>query len=34
VARRLHRAGWTRARALIGGWKAWQEARPLEPRSW
>jgi 3-mercaptopyruvate sulfurtransferase SseA len=26
VARELRRAGWLKARALEGGWKAWQEA--------
>jgi 3-mercaptopyruvate sulfurtransferase SseA len=35
VARRLQKAGWKHARAIIGGWKAWQEAgRPVEPRRW
>jgi len=26
VARDLRRAGWQRARALVGGWDAWQAA--------
>jgi len=26
VARELKKAGWTKARALIGGWEAWQAA--------
>jgi 3-mercaptopyruvate sulfurtransferase SseA len=26
VALELRRAGWPKARALVGGWKAWQEA--------
>jgi 3-mercaptopyruvate sulfurtransferase SseA len=25
VARELQKAGWSKARALVGGWKAWQE---------
>jgi hypothetical protein len=25
VAQELKRAGWTRARALIGGWEKWQK---------
>jgi len=33
VVRELQRAGWTRARALIGGWEGWQKAgMPVEPR--
>jgi 3-mercaptopyruvate sulfurtransferase SseA len=33
VARELKQAGWTKARALIGGWVAWQEAGlPVEPK--
>ncbi|HVF38791.1 MAG TPA: hypothetical protein VM939_02750 [Gemmatimonadaceae bacterium] len=37
--RELRRAGWKKARALRGGWLAWQEAgfpvedRPLESES-
>jgi len=32
VARDLKRRGYTRARALVGGWKAWQEAGlPVAP---
>jgi len=36
VARELRRAGWPRARALIGGWLAWQQAGlPVEAqREW
>ena len=26
MALTLRRAGWPRARALVGGWKAWLEA--------
>jgi hypothetical protein len=34
VAQELRQAGWKNARALIGGWKAWQEANlPVEPRA-
>jgi 3-mercaptopyruvate sulfurtransferase SseA len=39
VAQELRQAGWNRARALIGGWTAWQEAnlpverRPVEPEA-
>jgi 3-mercaptopyruvate sulfurtransferase SseA len=34
VARELRKAGWARARALAGGWKAWQAAGlPVEPKS-
>jgi 3-mercaptopyruvate sulfurtransferase SseA len=34
VAQELRQAGWNKARALIGGWKAWQEAKlPVEPRT-
>jgi len=34
VAQELRQAGWNEARALIGGWKAWQEAHlPVEPRA-
>jgi 3-mercaptopyruvate sulfurtransferase SseA len=33
VARELQRAGWKRARALIGGWKTWQAAGlPIEEK--
>jgi 3-mercaptopyruvate sulfurtransferase SseA len=33
VARELQKAGWTKARALIGGWAAWQAAGlPVEPK--
>jgi rhodanese-related sulfurtransferase len=33
VAQDLRQAGWTKARALIGGWDAWLEAGlPVEPR--
>jgi 3-mercaptopyruvate sulfurtransferase SseA len=32
VALLLRKAGWPKARALIGGWRAWQEERlPVEP---
>ncbi|HVG32820.1 MAG TPA: hypothetical protein VM911_07065 [Pyrinomonadaceae bacterium] len=32
MAQELRQAGWKRARALTGGWAAWQEAGlPLEP---
>jgi len=35
VARELRRAGWQRARALVGGWDAWQAAgMAVEPRRW
>jgi 3-mercaptopyruvate sulfurtransferase SseA len=34
VAFELRRAGWSQARALIGGWAAWQAAGlPVEPRT-
>jgi 3-mercaptopyruvate sulfurtransferase SseA len=34
VARELKRAGWQRARALIGGWEAWQAASmPVEEKA-
>jgi len=26
VARELQKAGWSKARALVGGWAAWQAA--------
>jgi 3-mercaptopyruvate sulfurtransferase SseA len=26
VARELRKAGWKKARALVGGWNAWNEA--------
>jgi 3-mercaptopyruvate sulfurtransferase SseA len=33
VAQELRQAGWPRARALIGGWNAWQAAGlPLEQK--
>jgi 3-mercaptopyruvate sulfurtransferase SseA len=33
VAQELKRAGWTRARALIGGWEEWQRAgMPVEAK--
>jgi 3-mercaptopyruvate sulfurtransferase SseA len=33
VARELRRAGWKKARALTGGWAAWQAAHlPVEPK--
>ena len=33
MARELKRAGWKRARALIGGWNAWQAAAmPIEEK--
>jgi rhodanese-related sulfurtransferase len=33
VARELKRRGWTRARALVGGFDAWQRAGlPVEPK--
>ncbi len=33
MARDLQRAGWLHARALVGGWEAWQGAElPVEPR--
>jgi 3-mercaptopyruvate sulfurtransferase SseA len=32
VAQELRQAGWKKARALTGGWAAWQEAGlPVEP---
>jgi 3-mercaptopyruvate sulfurtransferase SseA len=31
--RELRRAGWSKARALVGGWAAWRsEGLPVEPR--
>jgi 3-mercaptopyruvate sulfurtransferase SseA len=34
VARELRRAGWPRARALVGGWAAWQQAGlSVEPKA-
>jgi 3-mercaptopyruvate sulfurtransferase SseA len=34
VARELKRAGWQHARALIGGWDAWQAASmPVEEKT-
>jgi 3-mercaptopyruvate sulfurtransferase SseA len=33
VARELRKAGWPKARALVGGWRAWQdEGLPVEKR--
>jgi 3-mercaptopyruvate sulfurtransferase SseA len=33
VARELQRAGWPKARALVGGWDAWREAGlPIEDK--
>jgi 3-mercaptopyruvate sulfurtransferase SseA len=33
VARELRKAGWSNARALLGGWRAWQETGlPVEPK--
>jgi len=33
VARELQQAGWPKARALVGGWKAWLDAgMPVEPK--
>jgi 3-mercaptopyruvate sulfurtransferase SseA len=33
VARELKAAGWSNARALIGGWDAWKQATlPVQPR--
>jgi rhodanese-related sulfurtransferase len=32
VVRELRKAGWKNARALVGGWDAWQAAGlPVEP---
>jgi 3-mercaptopyruvate sulfurtransferase SseA len=29
----MRRAGWKKARALVGGWAAWQaEGLPVEPK--
>lgn len=34
MAQELRQAGWTKARALVGGWEAWQAAKlPLEPKA-
>lgn len=34
VALELQRAGWPNARALVGGWQAWEESGlPVEPKS-
>ena len=34
MVRDLRRAGWGKARALVGGWAAWQEAGlPVEPKA-
>jgi 3-mercaptopyruvate sulfurtransferase SseA len=33
VAQELRQAGWKNARALIGGWDAWQQTKlPVESR--
>ncbi|HUR93700.1 MAG TPA: hypothetical protein VMY76_03895 [Gemmatimonadales bacterium] len=33
VVRELRRAGWRKARALVGGWAAWQaEGLPVEEK--
>jgi 3-mercaptopyruvate sulfurtransferase SseA len=33
VVLELRKAGWNQARALVGGWAAWQEAGlPVEPK--
>jgi 3-mercaptopyruvate sulfurtransferase SseA len=33
VAHELQQAGWTQARALVGGWQAWLDAGlPVVPR--
>lgn len=33
MAHELQRAGWHRARALVGGWQAWRDAGlPVVPR--
>jgi 3-mercaptopyruvate sulfurtransferase SseA len=33
VAQELRRAGWIRARALKGGWSAWEaQGMPTEPK--
>lgn len=34
MALQLRKAGWSKARALVGGWQAWQDAGlPVEPKS-
>jgi 3-mercaptopyruvate sulfurtransferase SseA len=34
VAQELRQAGWKKARALAGGWEAWQAAgMPVEPKA-
>ncbi len=34
VALKLRKAGWPRARALVGGWRAWLDSRlPTEPKA-
>jgi len=34
VVRELQKAGWNKARALVGGWEAWQSAGlPVEARA-
>jgi len=33
VAQELRQAGWLKARALLGGWKAWKESGlPVEEK--
>ena len=33
MTRRLREAGWSKARALVGGWRAWVDAgMPTEPK--
>jgi 3-mercaptopyruvate sulfurtransferase SseA len=33
VAQELRQAGWAKARALVGGWNAWQEVGlPVEAK--
>jgi 3-mercaptopyruvate sulfurtransferase SseA len=32
VARELQKAGWAKARALKGGWEAWQAALAVESK--
>jgi 3-mercaptopyruvate sulfurtransferase SseA len=33
AVRELRKAGWPNARALVGGWQAWQEeGLPVEPK--
>ncbi|HKY99423.1 MAG TPA: hypothetical protein VJL35_16335 [Gemmatimonadaceae bacterium] len=34
AALQLRKAGWTKARALVGGWRAWEDAGlPVEEKS-